>query len=354
MSSIQPVDQKRRRIKSIWTFTSLLLFVSIFSISSAAAAAEEEGSENVKEDDFWYAITHGKPTLDMRARVEIADLDNKGADGLNRSEAYTLRTRLGYGTKPWKGLMAYAEGENITAVAGGQYNDGTEPGSGKTVIADPTKTEVNQVFLNLNRKDWLDTHVTLGRQRIILDDSRFVGNVGWRQNEQTFDAVRGSTSLGVEDLNVSYAYMRYARRIFGDKDQGTTAQKDWRTNNHVVHVAYTGFDAVDVTGFAYIFEFNRAQANSSATVGFRLTGDSEITDDLKLIYERPATPFKRTTTTTRTTTMPTISWVSSNWPKATAGLSGSDTSYSAVTTATPNFGLRLPPRTNSTAGQMYS
>jgi hypothetical protein len=285
MSSIQSVDPNGWRIRSIRTFTSLLLFVSIIFVCGAATAAEEEGSENAKEDDFWYAITHGKPTLDMRPRIEIADVDNKGADGQNRSEAYTLRTRLGYGTKPWKGLMAYAEGENITAVAGGQYNDGTEGGSGKTVIADPTKTEVNQVYFNLNRKDWLDTNVTLGRQRIILDDSRFVGNVGWRQNEQTFDAVRGSTSLGVEDLNASYAYMRYARRIFGDKDQGTTAQKDWRTNNHVVHVAYTGFDEVDITGFAYIFEFNRAQANSSATVGFRLTGDSEITDDLKLIYE---------------------------------------------------------------------
>jgi hypothetical protein len=33
--------------------------------------------------------------------------------------------------------------------------------------------------------------LTLGRQRINLDDQRFVGSVGWRQNEQTFDAVRG-------------------------------------------------------------------------------------------------------------------------------------------------------------------
>ena len=288
MSSIQPANQIGWRIESIRIFTSILLFVSIFLLSSAAAAAaeeEEEGSENAKEDDFWYAVTHGKPVLDMRLRVEIADQDNKGADGLNRSEAYTLRTRLGYGTKPWKGLMAYAEGENITAVAGGQYNDGTEGGSGKTVIADPTKTEVNQVFLNLNRKDWLDTNLTLGRQRIILDDARFVGNVDWRQNEQTFDAVSGSTSLGVEDLTVNYTYMRYARRIFGDKDQGSTAQKDWRTNNHVIHAAYTGFDAVDISAFAYLFEFNRAQGNSSATVGFRLNGDSEISDDLKLIYE---------------------------------------------------------------------
>ena len=30
----------------------------------------------------------------------------------------------------------------------------------------------------------------MGRQRIILNNARFIGNAGFRQNEQTFDAVR--------------------------------------------------------------------------------------------------------------------------------------------------------------------
>ena len=286
MSSFQPASRNGLRVKPIRLFTTLLLVLSIFLIGGTAAAAEEEEgkTENAKEDDFWYAVTHGKPVLNMRLRIEIADLDNKGANGLKRSEAYTLRTRLGYGTKPWKGLMAYAEAENTTAVATNQYNNGRQGANGQTVIADPTNTEVNQVFLNYKRKEWADTNITLGRQRIILDDSRFVGNVGWRQNEQTFDAVSGSSSLGVEDLTVNYTYMRYIRRIFGDSGN-TLPNKDWRANNHVIHADYKGFDAVDITGFVYLFEFNRVQANSSASVGFRLTGDSEITDDLKLIYE---------------------------------------------------------------------
>jgi len=69
MSSIQLANQDGWRIRSIGTFTSLLLFVSIIFVCGAAAAAEEEGSENAKEDDFWYAITHGKPTLDIRPRI---------------------------------------------------------------------------------------------------------------------------------------------------------------------------------------------------------------------------------------------------------------------------------------------
>jgi hypothetical protein len=289
MSSFQPVSRNRWRIKSTRLFTPLLLFLSLFWICGAATAAEEEegNSENAKEDGFWYAVVHGKPTLNVRLRVELADADLKGPGqtGLDRSEAYTLRTRLGYGTKPWKGFMVYAEAENTTAVATNQYNNGTEGGgTGQTQISDPTNTEVNQVFLNFKRKEWRDTNITLGRQRIVLDDARFIGNVGWRQNEQTFDAVRGSTSLGVEDLEFGYTYMRYVRRIFGDQGSSVNTH-DWRANNHVFHGSYKGFDAVDITAFAYLLEFNRANGNSSASVGFRLTGSPEITDDLKLIYE---------------------------------------------------------------------
>ena len=287
MDSYQSKTRDKRRMKPILAITSALLFMSMFFLCSAAVAAEEEG-EKAKEDGFWYAVTHGKPVLDMRLRIEIADADPKAPpepNGLDRSEAYTLRTRLGYGTKPWHGGMIYAEAENTTAVATNQYNNGTEGGgTGQTPIADPTTTDVNQVFFKLDREDWLGTKLTLGRQRIILDDARFVGNVGWRQNEQTFDAVRGSTSFGVDNLDVSYGYMRYVRRIFGDKGP-TQGTRDWRGNNHIIRASYGGLDWVNITAFAYLLEFNRVQGNSSASYGFRLTGAPEITDDLTLLYE---------------------------------------------------------------------
>ena len=56
------------------------------------------------------------------------------------------------------------------------------------VVADPESYEINR--LQLTNTSIIDTTITLGRQRIVLDDHRFVGNVGWRQNEQTFDALR--------------------------------------------------------------------------------------------------------------------------------------------------------------------
>jgi hypothetical protein len=64
------------------------------------------------------------------------------------------------------------------------------------------------------------TTVTLGRQRIVLDDHRFVGNVGWRQNEQTFDAIR-IVNKSVEHLTVDLTYLDQVNRVYGhDSPQG--------------------------------------------------------------------------------------------------------------------------------------
>jgi hypothetical protein len=51
------------------------------------------------------------------------------------------------------------------------------------VVADPAFLAINR-FALLNNS-LANTTLTLGRQRIVLDDARFVGNGGWRQNEQT-------------------------------------------------------------------------------------------------------------------------------------------------------------------------
>lgn len=277
MNSFQSTT--RRKIRNGWWIRSVSIYVPVLLIlatggfggAAIAEAREADGS-------FWDAVTQGKPALDMRSRIEIAN-----ADGLSQSEAYTLRTRLGYGTKPWHGGMLYIEAENTTAVATRQYFKTVEIPTGQTPIADPTNTEVNQAYLKIARKDLLDSSIIAGRQRIILDDARFVGNVGWRQNEQTFDAALGSSSLGVEDLKVTYGYIRYARRIFGD--QGALPTRDLKSNGHVVNASYAGLGFAKFTSFAYILDLRESPANSSATFGLRITGAPTIADKMKLIYE---------------------------------------------------------------------
>jgi len=131
----------------------LLVFVGV----GAAGASEEEAT------DIWDALIHGKPTLNFRARVEIANQDTK-----NQSEAYTFRTRLGYGTKPFKGVSIYGDFENIAAIEQKQYFNGLGSNPRNlTTVADPTLTEVNQIYMKVHNKELLDSTVIGGRQRII-------------------------------------------------------------------------------------------------------------------------------------------------------------------------------------------
>jgi hypothetical protein len=84
----------------------------------------------------------------------------------------------------WRLLV---EGEATVPLAE-HYDSGLNGKSQYPIVADPGNGELNR--LQLQYRGINNAIVTLGRQRITIDDQRFVGNSGWRQNEQTFDAVR--------------------------------------------------------------------------------------------------------------------------------------------------------------------
>src|SRR5262245_4003353 len=232
----------------------------------ATAAAADPADDVV--NGIAVPIVGGTVKLDMRARYEHAD-----ADGFAPSNAATLRTRLGYGTQPWEGLSAYGELENIAAADKDAYYDGIPPNTrDRTTIADPVDTEVNQAYLMLDRPDWLGTLVKGGRQRIVLDDHRFIGNVGWRQNEQTYDAGWAQTSLGLEGLSVGYGYIAVVHRIYGDRGS-TPPTRDWDSNSHLVRVAYDVAPWFQPAAFAYLLDLRHAPTDSSNnSYGVRATG----------------------------------------------------------------------------------
>ena len=111
-------------------------------------------------------------------------------------------------------------------------------------MADPGTTELNQAYgdpalTTLGSWDLSETktHIRGGRQCVVFEDARFIGNVAWRENEQTYDAVKGSTSLGVEGLTATYADVWEAHRIFSDDLKlvyaGSYAYQASATNNPV-------------------------------------------------------------------------------------------------------------------------
>ena len=93
------------------------------------------------------------------------------------------------------------------------------------------------------------TTLTLGRQRVLLDDQRFVGNVGWRQNEQTFDAFR-VVNKSVKNLVLDATYLNRVNRVFGeDSPQGT-----YQGDTVLLNAATRRLGKF--TGFGYLLEFD--------------------------------------------------------------------------------------------------
>ena len=130
------------------------------------------------------AITGGKFSGQFRMRYEGVDQDNALID----ADALTLRSTLKYDSGIYNGFSAVLEMEDVRSMFGkDEYTvgpSGFNPGI-YSVVADPDTTELNQGFLQYANGSFT---AKLGRQVINLDNQRFVGAVGWRQDWQTFDA----------------------------------------------------------------------------------------------------------------------------------------------------------------------
>ena len=204
-----------------------------------------------------------RPTLDIRARYEFGDVD-----GFDPSHSFTVRERLGLQTQEWNGFSAFVEGEftqavidDFDGVPGPPQPNVTPDDNNNTQIFDPETNELNQGYIQYKG---FDTTFKLGRQRIIYDNGAFVGNVGWRQNEQTFDAFSVSTKA-LEGFTFNYAYINQVNRIFGS-DAINNFDYD-TTNIHLLNGTYTGIKGFTFGGYAYLLDFDSIGAFNSDTYG---------------------------------------------------------------------------------------
>ena len=236
----------------------LSFVVPVLLLPLAAAAA---GDATVGE-----AISAGSATASLRYRFEHVDQDGFAED----ANASTARLRLGYGTAAWRRWSAFAEFDHVFHVIARDFNSGagTSPGrAAYPVVADPDGSDLNQFYLQYSAaSDWT---LRLGRQRILLDNQRHVGGVGWRQNEQTYDALTLAIST-LPQTNLTYSYVNYVRRIFGD---GVAAGKQ-RVDGPLLYARIRIDDGWAVVPYLYHLDYDEiaSSANSTSTFGVRLEG----------------------------------------------------------------------------------
>lgn len=195
------------------------------------------------------------PILDARIRLETVDQ----GEILANAEALTARLRAGFEAKA--DIVSFlAEAEGTLALID-DYND-TIPSNGIEpfpVVPDPETLELNRLQLSVMREG---TGAVIGRQRIIHGNSRFIGNVGWRQNEQTFDAVRGLAKIGPVSLDATYAISQ--RTIFGSESPNEHLDGDF-----VFLIADADIAGVDAGLFTYLIDYDARDAFSSQTYGLQ-------------------------------------------------------------------------------------
>lgn len=209
--------------------------------------------------------------VDARLRSESVSQDGLPKD----AEALTLRTRLGYETQVWKGFRALVEGENVVALAD-DYNSTVNGKTAYPVVADPETTQLNRVQVSWAGKD---ADATVGRQRIILGNARLIGNSGFRQTEQTFDAVLARWRPA-KDLAFTYGYIGRVHRVFTER----SAQGDWRSDSHLLQLDVKAL-AGALTAYGYLLDFGNAPAQSSQTWGARFAGAKPLRQGLAATYE---------------------------------------------------------------------
>ncbi len=184
-------------------------------IASTLASLAFPATEAVSEENLSDALLKGRPYIDARYRFEAVDQD----EFTENAGASTLRTKIGFETKSYKGFSALLEGENVTTIGRQKFNDTVNGRTQFPVVADPEITELNQGYINYD--GIFDTAFRIGRQRIRLDNQRFIGTVTFRQNEQTFDAVR-ITNKSLDSTTARYFYVDNVNRVLAPNRRSVT------------------------------------------------------------------------------------------------------------------------------------
>jgi hypothetical protein len=246
----------------------ILSIVLLSAFSWQAIAAESVGAVSISE-----AITDGKFSGNFKFRYENVNQDGFAETG----EAWTLRTLVGYETKPFKGFSVNAQAYALTPL-NDDYNDikkGDPIASRRAfpVIADPEDYDFHQLYAQYKDKEH---QVRLGRQSFVLDNWRFIGDVRFRQNWQVMNGL-SYVNTSLPKTTISVAHFEQVKQI-------TTKIQD--ANIDIINAKYAITPTTSITGYGYMvdWEGRALAATSTKTFGARLTGSEKINDTWKALF----------------------------------------------------------------------
>ncbi len=138
-----------------------------------------------ESQDLPGTLTKPKVSVELTLGYEHSSVDNSAGPGVGLS----MRRRVGIRTAESSRTNAFVQfHSNANSIE--TFNDGTGPAGGdltRDVIADPNGSRIHQAYAD--HRGLPGSLIRIGRQEIVLDDARFIGNINWRMNGQSFDGV---------------------------------------------------------------------------------------------------------------------------------------------------------------------
>ncbi len=261
------------------------IFTLITGIACLTAITQAGAADTITE-----AITSGKSSGSLRLFSE--SVRNPG-QVVKKADGITSRLRFGYETAPFKDFSVMYEAETVHAFGAENYNSTVNGKTQYSVVVDPEGTEMNQAILRYNELE-SKTDIKWGRQRINLDNSRFIGTRSWRQNEQTYDSFMLVNNY-LPDTTITAGLLTNLNRPNTDAAKasfGGQAGNFKMNSSPILNVKYKGLAAGEVVAYGYMLDFdlpanaafaNRSQFDSTKTFGLRFKGSTPM-DSNNLLY----------------------------------------------------------------------
>ena len=262
-------------------------------LGSIAVSANAADDAAVKADSGFNIFSDVKFKAQLRTRYQHLDFKALSSPKAGPSESaaniLTNRTNLNMSAKLFEvdGLNAEMELNAVNdfgtqSTNGSQVNTGAGTGGSKVNgYGEASVAKISQA--NISYTAGGVTGI-VGRKGVNLDNQRFIGTVGWKQNMQTYDLV--AAVYGIGDFNIIGAYVFGVNAIGDDGyDYGRNPEEKYngivgsgRTNSALVNASYKIMDPIKVTGYAYLL------GSASDTYGVSATGKVAIGDSTKLTY----------------------------------------------------------------------
>lgn len=192
---------------------------------------------------------HCDESLELRPRYNVIDQSDKP----ERAEGFTVRAIAGFRTPPYRGLRLTLEAIHTDHFRKDFNDDGAQlAASPYPLLPDPRYTGVNQANVEYAGDSGL--RVRAGRQRLRIDNQRWVSDNDFRQIPQLFDGVWAAYGA-LANTELSGGYFSRMRTTSGDVS-------DLKLS--ILHAAWNPAPGHALAAYGYFHD----QAQNGAFTGF--------------------------------------------------------------------------------------